>query len=59
MKLTKRQHRKAKKLVLPLIAIAMMATMMSMEASSRASHQSSFKPAPGASARVDHSLRQR
>jgi hypothetical protein len=61
MKLTKRQHRTAKKLVLPLIAIGMMATMMFMESSRRASHGSNtaFRPAPGASARVAHDLRQR
>lgn len=61
MKLTKRHKRTAKKLVLPLIAIGMMATMMFMESSRRSSHGSttSYRPVPGASARVPHDLRQR
>ena len=42
MKLSKNDKRTAKKLVLPLIAIAMMTTMMFMESASRRSHQ----PAP-------------
>lgn len=39
MKLSKQRKRTAKKLVLPLIAIAMMTTMMFMESASRRSHQ--------------------
>jgi hypothetical protein len=56
-KLTKRQRRTAKKMVLPMIAVMMMATMFLMEASSRSSHVSSsptatLKAAPGTSARL-------
>jgi hypothetical protein len=39
MKLSKKDKRTAKKLVLPLIAIAMMTAMMFMESASRRSHQ--------------------
>ena len=65
MKSTKRRQRTAKKLILPLIAIGMMATMMFMESASRRAHMpssptmSTAKPAPGAAARVQHDLRQR
>jgi hypothetical protein len=56
-KLTKRQRRTAKNMVLPLVAVMMMATMFMMEASSRSSHGSSapsatLKAAPGAAARL-------
>ncbi len=61
---TKRNQRTAKKLVLPLIAIAMMTTMMFMESASRRSHLSSsptstLQPAYGTSARLSHDLRTR
>lgn len=64
MKLTKRNHRTAKKLVLPLIAVAMMATMMFMESASRRSHlpsssMSTLQPAHGTAARTQHDLRTR
>jgi hypothetical protein len=56
-KLTKTQRRTAKKMVLPLVAVMMMATMFMMEASSRSSRGSSsptatLKAAPGTSARL-------
>lgn len=41
MKLSKHRKRTAKKLVLPFIAVAMMATMFFMESASRRSHGSS------------------
>jgi hypothetical protein len=65
MKPTQRRQRTAKKLVLPLIASGVMATMMFMESASRRSHtpsssaMSTAKPAQGASARVQHDVRQR
>jgi hypothetical protein len=59
MKLTKRQQRSVRKLILPLVAIAMMATVMSMEASRRSSTQTSLSPGHGAAARVNHALRHR
>lgn len=56
-KLTKSQRRTAKKMVLPLVAIMMMATMFMMDASSRRSRGSSspsatLQAAPGMSARL-------
>ena len=61
MKLTKRRQRTAKKLVLPLIALAMMATMM-FTASGRSPTPSStttLQPAPSAAARTPLPLRHR
>jgi hypothetical protein len=57
----KRRQRAARKLVLPLIAVAMMTTMMFMEASARHSDQTSIAPAarPAAAARTPHDLRHR
>jgi hypothetical protein len=58
----KGRQRTARKLVLPLIAVAMMATMMFMESASRRAHESSISPAPRrapAAARAAHDLRQR
>lgn len=49
MQTTKRRQKLARKLVLPLIALAMMTTMMFMESRARASATSSAAPvAPAA-----------
>jgi len=60
MKLSRRQQRTARKLVLPLLAIGLMTAMMYLDASNRPSSSSSGYHAAtgGAAARVPH-LRRR
>jgi hypothetical protein len=60
--MTKRTQRTARKLVLPLIAIAMMTSMMAVEAARRThptSGVSTGRAPAAAAARTAHDLRQR
>jgi hypothetical protein len=56
MKITKRRRLTAKKLVLPLVAIGMMTTAMSIDAAHRPQSSAS---APAATARAAYGLQQR